>query len=373
MLKGDFSEVQVHTGSRAAEAARSVEARAFTLGRDLIFGAGEYSPGTGFGDSLIAHELTHVLQQRGRSSSQAGNPSQIDVSDDSAAEAEAEANALRAPSGHEPARPRPNSPLTLQRSNIDSAPPDIPCEVESDVMPASGTDVMFSWSRSGLTLGRDAVDRFLLAWRGEDVRIDAYSSVEGLEAFNWRLSCDRAQAVKSELMAPTIMDVAAIPAAKIRTVAHGETKLFDPASLAPNRRAIISGVTVPIVPPPEPEDCRSFIGTCEYYHCRERTHRCGPTGYYQGYGFKYCDRFSNLTRPTMTTAGQDWIDLTLRCLQVRMENDIPADADCGDARSQAFNAHPPCYVESGVCSLPRETLAGSQILSLQRTCSSRRN
>jgi hypothetical protein len=59
----DFSHVRVHTGDRAAEAARSIDARAFTTGRDIVFGSGQYSPGTTSGKHLLAHELTHVMQQ----------------------------------------------------------------------------------------------------------------------------------------------------------------------------------------------------------------------------------------------------------------------------------------------------------------------
>jgi hypothetical protein len=61
----DLSRVRVHTGSDAAEAARSVGASAFTVGRDMVFGAGEYRPDTEPGQRLIAHELAHVLQQDG--------------------------------------------------------------------------------------------------------------------------------------------------------------------------------------------------------------------------------------------------------------------------------------------------------------------
>ncbi len=64
-LGADFADVRVHSDGRAAQAARSVSARAFTLGRDVVFGAGEYRPGTDAGRTLLAHELTHVVQQRG--------------------------------------------------------------------------------------------------------------------------------------------------------------------------------------------------------------------------------------------------------------------------------------------------------------------
>ena len=60
-----FDDVRIHTGSEAASTAQAYTARAFTLGRDVAFGADEYRPGTPVGDALIAHELAHVLQQRG--------------------------------------------------------------------------------------------------------------------------------------------------------------------------------------------------------------------------------------------------------------------------------------------------------------------
>jgi hypothetical protein len=59
----DFGAVRVHTDAQAAESARAIGARAFTSGRDVVFGAGEYAPHTRAGQKLIAHELTHVVQQ----------------------------------------------------------------------------------------------------------------------------------------------------------------------------------------------------------------------------------------------------------------------------------------------------------------------
>lgn len=59
----DFSQVRVHTGARAEDATRSVQARAFTSGQNLVFAAGEYNPQSERGRNLLAHELTHTLQQ----------------------------------------------------------------------------------------------------------------------------------------------------------------------------------------------------------------------------------------------------------------------------------------------------------------------
>jgi Domain of unknown function (DUF4157) len=59
----DFSGVRVHNDGQAAESARSVNALAYTVGRDVVFGAERYAPGTMAGKRLLAHELTHVVQQ----------------------------------------------------------------------------------------------------------------------------------------------------------------------------------------------------------------------------------------------------------------------------------------------------------------------
>src|SRR5205085_8000684 len=58
-----FSRVRVHTDDLAARSAHSVGALAYTVGNDVVFGAGRYAPHTGAGRSLLAHELVHVVQQ----------------------------------------------------------------------------------------------------------------------------------------------------------------------------------------------------------------------------------------------------------------------------------------------------------------------
>lgn len=59
----DFSHVRVHTGGEAAASARSINANAYTLGSDIVFGAGQYAPDTPVGDALLAHELVHTIQR----------------------------------------------------------------------------------------------------------------------------------------------------------------------------------------------------------------------------------------------------------------------------------------------------------------------
>jgi hypothetical protein len=62
----DFSHVRVHTDTPATESAAAIKARAFTVGSDIAFGAGEYAPQSAAGQKLLAHELTHVIQQDGQ-------------------------------------------------------------------------------------------------------------------------------------------------------------------------------------------------------------------------------------------------------------------------------------------------------------------
>ena len=74
-----FSHVRVHTGRDAVESAAAVKAQAFTLGWDVVFGAGKYAPQSALGRRLIAHELVHVVQQAGQRGMGLNNTSHRDV------------------------------------------------------------------------------------------------------------------------------------------------------------------------------------------------------------------------------------------------------------------------------------------------------
>ena len=80
-----FGDVRVHHDAAADTLAHSVDARAFTVGSDVFFAKGQYQPGTAGGDQLLAHELTHVVQQRGASTggplrvTDAGGPDEVEA------------------------------------------------------------------------------------------------------------------------------------------------------------------------------------------------------------------------------------------------------------------------------------------------------
>jgi hypothetical protein len=95
-LGHDFSGVRVHTDDRADASARSVSAHAYTVGSDIVFQRGAYDPASTAGQTLLAHELTHVVQQRSGPVDGTSTGGGVAVSDPSDRfEREAAANAAR--------------------------------------------------------------------------------------------------------------------------------------------------------------------------------------------------------------------------------------------------------------------------------------
>jgi Domain of unknown function (DUF4157) len=112
----DFSDVRVHTGGGADESARAVGAQAYTVGRDIVFASGRYDPSSDSGRHTLAHELTHVVQQRSGPVDGTDTGDGVRVSDPSDRfEREAVANADRLMSGSAPpappAQPAPAAPV----------------------------------------------------------------------------------------------------------------------------------------------------------------------------------------------------------------------------------------------------------------------
>ncbi len=103
-LGHDFGDVRVHTDATAHESARSVNAHAYTVGSDIVFQRDTYDPSSVDGKTMLAHELTHVVQQRSGPVDGSPTGGGIQVSDPSDRyEREAAANAERVMSGPAPA------------------------------------------------------------------------------------------------------------------------------------------------------------------------------------------------------------------------------------------------------------------------------
>jgi len=91
-LGDDFADVRIHDDGEADQLNRALRADAFTAGTDIFFRAGKYNPGSIEGKKLLAHELTHVVQQRGASAS--GEMTVSSPNDDSERQASDVAEAL---------------------------------------------------------------------------------------------------------------------------------------------------------------------------------------------------------------------------------------------------------------------------------------
>jgi hypothetical protein len=103
-LGHDFSDVRVHNDSKAHESAQSVNAHAYTVGSNVVFQRDKYDPGSAAGKTMLAHELTHVVQQRSGPVDGSAAAGGIKVSDPSDRfEREASANAEKAMSAPAPA------------------------------------------------------------------------------------------------------------------------------------------------------------------------------------------------------------------------------------------------------------------------------
>jgi outer membrane protein OmpA-like peptidoglycan-associated protein len=221
----NFGGVRVHNDARAADSARSVNALAYTTGNHVVFGAGQYAPATRGGQKLIAHELTHVLQQQ--------------------------------KSGGILQRATPASPTgvggTACTADISMVPPPPFCIAVAGHGHRHGV-LDFEFPQSGVALDSKQVAdiaSFAGAWRkaggAQEIFIDGWASCEGGQELNWRLSCQRAKAVKAKLV-----DNKVAPA-KITTFAHGASSEFSTSDLKPNRRAIVTESSLPPGPAAAPK------------------------------------------------------------------------------------------------------------------------
>jgi hypothetical protein len=166
----DFSQVRVHTDSHAARSVRAVNARAFTVGGDIVFGTGEYSPATTPGKRLFAHELAHTIQQKAPV-------------------------IVRVPSNRE----LPANPKSLSMSK--------PAQKHQQTNQRICLSVYFSKNSSKLDeTSRSALERLSIKLRhlmSATVIVNGYTSSEGEKKYNLELSENRRQTVIAILKPPS--------------------------------------------------------------------------------------------------------------------------------------------------------------------------
>ena len=154
-LGADLSDVRIHTGKRAAASAEAVGAAAYTVGNDIVFGTGSYSPGTDEGRRVLAHELTHVQQQRIGPVSGTDTGWGVAVSDPGDSfEREAESTASRLISARSPrAVPEAASPRPTVQRGAASAVVQRALPVAAEVLEIALTATITVQEQAALTQG----------------------------------------------------------------------------------------------------------------------------------------------------------------------------------------------------------------------------
>jgi hypothetical protein len=201
----DFSHVRLHTGPLASDSARAVNALAFTVGPDIVFGAGQYAPETTGGQHLLAHELTHVVQQGDHSALRKAAPTNavldapaaaLDEEENQPEEEAAEpeppaAEMLEADAPPEIRRMPVPGLLTVQRqpSGIPPPPPDYPSALKwgfnPEVKEARDTAWYFT-CKDGLERG------FVVMWDEKKDRIYPNEMTMGTKKdIVWSIPADR--------------------------------------------------------------------------------------------------------------------------------------------------------------------------------------
>ena len=98
-------------------------------------------------------------------------------------------------------------------------------------------------------------------------------------------------------------------------------------------------------------NCEVSQNSCNAYLCLEGSQHCGIKGYYLGYAYKYCERFSKKTKK-FSPKGQKWLRSVKSCLQKNAVETSKKINSCKKIKKNAFKGHVPCYIEGGFCKLP---------------------
>jgi outer membrane protein OmpA-like peptidoglycan-associated protein len=211
MFRHDFGGIRVHTGRHAEDSAQAQGAAAYTLGRHIVFGAGQYRPATEAGRRLVAHELAHALQQAGGAglapgALPAGRPHE-------AAEAEADRAAGAVMSGR-PAAVRPGQRILLQRQPLPGTQTPLGDKLAEGASPllasaiGSVTVDGFPTGSAQLNARQQAEIRktaqnimaLLRTYPASTVSVTGHTDTVGTELRNLALGTSRAQAVKAALV-----------------------------------------------------------------------------------------------------------------------------------------------------------------------------
>jgi hypothetical protein len=243
----DFSRVRIHTGSQADEYARSVSALAFTVGQDIVFGAGRYAPGTDTGRHLLAHELTHVLQQRSSGHQLQANLAVSRPGDACEREADRVADAVVSGGGRVPASFTSPNAAVQRVCGAAAIGTRTECDPRGPTFVTGHPLFKFVGGCDDFSGTEEASLRTTAATlpASGPIIVHGYASTDGDPTFNENLSCARAVKAESVLSGP---GGAGIAPGRITKLHHGPT----PGPAAERRSVVIEAVSPSPGPVPIP-------------------------------------------------------------------------------------------------------------------------
>lgn len=240
----DFSHVRVHTDAQAADSARLVNAKAYTVGNDVVFGAGRFSEQTAEGQKLLAHELAHVAQPGGAGShgvSQPGDASEREA--DRAADGFARGEVVNVGQARSAVVQRDPLPGINQAAAgdkiLEEASPFLAAALGSETLDdyATGKSELKPAHAAKLATVAHRIQVLLRKYNLSTITVIGHADTVGTESSNLELGQERAEVVKQALA-----DLG-IAGSIISTESKGEgspaVKTKDETSSAPNRRVEI--------------------------------------------------------------------------------------------------------------------------------------
>lgn len=201
----DFSDVRIHHDAQAAESALAVEARAYTVGNDIVFGAGEHSPTTESGRHLLAHELAHTVQQQSAPvSSEMDASASAERDADRAADAVMNDQTVAVKSGTAAGLQREPLPGALPGSDalIENVSPFLASAIGSTTLAGfdSGKADLKPEHRTELAKTAHNINVLLRKYPMSTVTVTGFTDTVGTEAYNMTLGEERAQRVRQALI-----------------------------------------------------------------------------------------------------------------------------------------------------------------------------
>lgn len=271
----DLSQVRIHTDGKAASSAKSINAQAYTVGQDIVFGKGKLAASTREGQKLLAHELAHVIQQTSGNQAPTADKLTIDEEADTL-EREADKIADKVVSGERQTKNEETAMSTTPAGLIQRDP--IPGNIDTTLRVSPfmargmGSLTLTHFAIDSATLTSDhrikltelagTLSMLLRQYPGGMISVRGHTDATGSEEHNLDLGQKRADAVRDALV------TAGISADAITTGSGGETSLRVETQRAEglNRRVEITFQPEPIAslgvppltlqPPRQPVDLR---------------------------------------------------------------------------------------------------------------------